>query len=137
MTNPSTSWHGVPREKIDWHPTVDPAKCTGCGACVVTCSEKRNVFGYDRVKRKAFVLYPDNCMVGCNNCQVGCLWDAISFPGKGAARALANALPGERLKRELEDKLRNDPALVAVAAASAGVETSQSRAAVTLPKGIP
>ncbi len=35
-------WKGIPREEIDWHPTVDESKCTGCGMCVTSCG--RNVF---------------------------------------------------------------------------------------------
>jgi len=80
MTSSFEYWHGIKRSKIEWHPEIDTKKCTGCGMCVVTCSEKRNVFGYDTKNKKAVVLNPDNCMVGCNNCQVGCLWDAIKFP---------------------------------------------------------
>lgn len=26
-------WHGVPRESIDWHPTVNDKACIGCGTC--------------------------------------------------------------------------------------------------------
>jgi hypothetical protein len=33
--------------------------------CVVQCSERRNVFGYDEERRKAVVIVPENCMVGC------------------------------------------------------------------------
>lgn len=68
MVSELATWHGKSRSDINWHPIVDPKKCTGCGMCVVTCGEKRNVFGYDRRLRKAVVLNPDNCMVGCNNC---------------------------------------------------------------------
>ncbi len=113
MTNPFPMWHGVPRASIDWHPSVDPKRCNGCGACVVTCGEKRNVFGYDPVHRKAVVMFPENCMVGCNNCQVACLWDAVSFPDREAARRLAEAVPQMMLDRELEIKLREDPGLLA------------------------
>ncbi len=75
MTNsnaatPFAIWHGMERKNIDWHPTVDESKCTGCGLCVVTCGEKRNVFGYDLERSKSVVMFPENCMVGCNNCGV-------------------------------------------------------------------
>ena len=56
--------------------------------CVVQCSERRNVFGYDEERRKAVVLVPENCMVGCNNCQIACLWDAITFPSISEVRGL-------------------------------------------------
>ncbi len=81
MAEPNFSkWHGMDRAGIPWYPIIDEKKCTGCGMCVVTCSEKRNVFGFDVEKKKALVLYPNNCMVGCNNCQISCLWNAISYP---------------------------------------------------------
>ena len=25
---------GYPREKVNWHPTVDPDKCVKCGMCM-------------------------------------------------------------------------------------------------------
>ncbi|MGC8617919.1 MAG: 4Fe-4S dicluster domain-containing protein [Thermoplasmata archaeon] len=106
-------WHGVERGKINWYPIVDPDKCTGCGLCVVTCSEKRNVFGYDKQAHKAVVLYPDNCMVGCNNCQVSCLWDAISYPEDAEyIRNLAKGLNKETLERELSEKLSKTHSLL-------------------------
>lgn len=24
-------WHGIPREEIEWHPTVVDERCIGCG----------------------------------------------------------------------------------------------------------
>ena len=30
-------WHGIPREQIDWQPTVNEAACIGCGTCVTGC----------------------------------------------------------------------------------------------------
>ena len=79
-SNPFSMWHGIERSEIDWHPTIDEKKCTVSGLCVVTCGEKRNVFGYGRAARRGAVMFPDNCMVGCINCIVGCLWNVISFP---------------------------------------------------------
>jgi rubrerythrin len=26
-----TEWHGIDRNKIDWHPIIDESKCIGCG----------------------------------------------------------------------------------------------------------
>jgi NAD-dependent dihydropyrimidine dehydrogenase PreA subunit len=105
-------WHGISRNEINWHPIIDPQKCTGCGMCVITCGEKRNVFGYDRKLKKAVVLNPDNCMVGCNNCQVSCLWDAISYPEDTKyLKELVRNIPNEILKRELNDKLETNPSL--------------------------
>ncbi|MFI5398660.1 MAG: hypothetical protein ACHQ9S_24290 [Candidatus Binatia bacterium] len=33
MTDPKSAkpWHGIPREQIDWHPTMNEAACIGCG----------------------------------------------------------------------------------------------------------
>ncbi|HBR22815.1 MAG TPA: 4Fe-4S ferredoxin [Nitrospiraceae bacterium] len=71
-------WHGIPREKIKWHPTVDESKCVGCGMCVTGCGRK--VYGFDYEKKKPVVLRPNNCMVACVTCANTCLRDAISFP---------------------------------------------------------
>ena len=30
-------WHGIPREEINWSPTVVAERCIGCGLCVTTC----------------------------------------------------------------------------------------------------
>jgi CDP-4-dehydro-6-deoxyglucose reductase len=71
-------WHGIPRENIKWHPTVDEGKCIGCGMCVTGCGRK--VYGFDYEKKKPVVLRPNNCMVACVTCANTCLKDAISFP---------------------------------------------------------
>jgi len=102
-------WHGINRKEIQWYPTIDPKKCVGCGLCVVTCSEKRNVFGYDLKKRKAVVLYPYNCMVGCNNCQVACQWNAISFPDFSQLKSIVKPLiDSGRIAEELKSKLNKN-----------------------------
>lgn len=92
---------------------IDEDKCVGCGLCVVQCSERRNVFGYDETRRKSVVLYPYNCMVGCNNCQVACLWDAIKFPDFSELKKLARDLVDSGIvRRELEDRLSRNPNLL-------------------------
>jgi NAD-dependent dihydropyrimidine dehydrogenase PreA subunit len=111
--NPFAVWHGKPRSGIHWEPSIDEDKCTGCGMCVVTCGEKRNVFGYDLERKKAVVMYPENCMVGCNNCTVACLWGAITHPDVSEVKELSRELPMDQLRKELDNKLKANPGLLA------------------------
>ncbi|MGC8599770.1 MAG: 4Fe-4S dicluster domain-containing protein [Nitrososphaeria archaeon] len=106
-------WHGKERKTIGWYPTIDEEKCVGCGLCVVTCSERRNVFGYDPITKKAVVLYPYNCMVGCDNCRVACLWDAIHFPDPNSLKELAREIIDEGIiAGELRKKIATDKSLI-------------------------
>jgi CDP-4-dehydro-6-deoxyglucose reductase len=79
-------WHGVPRAEIDWRPTVDEHACIGCGTCVTGCS--RLVYRYDFGRRKAVVVDPLNCMVGCTTCANTCPTHAIHFPPLASIFAL-------------------------------------------------
>ena len=99
-------WHGIEREKINWHPTVDESKCIGCGMCVTGCGRK--VYGFDYKKKKPVVLRPNNCMVACVTCANTCLKDAISFPPVNEVRDLMKkknllAKAMEELKRSMEE----------------------------------
>jgi len=80
------TWKGIPREEIDWHPTVDDARCAGCGMCVTSCG--REVYGYDEKRRKALVAAPLHCMPGCTSCRVWCVYDAIGFPDPSVIKKL-------------------------------------------------
>ncbi|MGB9553858.1 MAG: FAD-binding oxidoreductase [bacterium] len=71
-------WHGIPREKVHWNPTVDENACIGCGTCVTGCS--RLVYRFDFEKNKSVVYDPLNCLVGCTTCANICPANAISFP---------------------------------------------------------
>ncbi len=104
MDEKFSKWKGVDRTKIDWHPTIDESKCTGCGMCVTSCG--RNVFDFDREKNKSVVARPYNCMVGCTSCETWCIFDAISFPDRQYVKDLIkeNGLL-EVAKKELEEKL--------------------------------
>jgi CDP-4-dehydro-6-deoxyglucose reductase len=80
MPNPQFTkpWHGVPREKIEWHPSVIEDACIGCGTCVTGCS--RLVYRFDFERKKPVVADPLNCMVGCTTCANTCPANAIAFP---------------------------------------------------------
>lgn len=51
-------------------------------------------------------------MVGCDNCATAFLWDAITFPHDDAyVKALSKKVTKEQIAKELENKLKEDPAL--------------------------
>jgi CDP-4-dehydro-6-deoxyglucose reductase len=79
-------WHGVPREQIHWNPAIVQEACIGCGTCVTGCS--RLVYRYDFEHRKAVVVDPLNCMVGCTTCANTCPTQAIRFPPLSSVFAL-------------------------------------------------
>ena len=85
MAGKKGSWCGIGRDEIDWFPTIDYTKCTGCMACVNKC--KNGV--YSRAKGKPRVAKPKNCVVGCTGCQPVCPVGAISHPSRGYLRSLA------------------------------------------------
>jgi CDP-4-dehydro-6-deoxyglucose reductase len=72
------AWRGIPRDEIDWHPTVDLELCTGCGICVLGCG--KGVYQFDYKENVAVVANPLNCLVGCTTCENTCPQHAISFP---------------------------------------------------------
>jgi MinD superfamily P-loop ATPase len=70
------SWlKGIERNKINWGPTIDPEKCTGCGMCL-NCG--KNVFVYEN--GKSMVAHYSDCVPGCSTCRSLCEGNAISFP---------------------------------------------------------
>ena len=71
-------WFGIPREEIDWFPTIDYKKCIGCMACFEKC--KQGVYAKEKGKPK--VVKPKNCVVGCTGCDQVCPQGAISHPPK-------------------------------------------------------
>lgn len=79
-------WHGVPREQIHWNPSVIEEACIGCGTCVTGCS--RLVYRFDFERKKAIVVDPLNCMVGCTTCANTCPTHAIAFPPLSSVFAL-------------------------------------------------
>jgi CDP-4-dehydro-6-deoxyglucose reductase len=93
-------WFAIPRELISWNPTVNDSACIGCGTCATTCG--RHVYKFDFEKKKAVVVNPTYCMVGCTTCGNLCPTQAISFPDpKGVQAALARP----EVHQAVEDKL--------------------------------
>ncbi len=74
---------GYPREKVNWHPTIDLSKCVKCGMCM-NCG--RQVYKW--TKNGPVVENPVSCIVGCSTCANLCKGDAITFPDVKELRAL-------------------------------------------------
>lgn len=91
---------GYPREKINWHPTIDPEKCVKCGMCM-NCG--RNV--YDWTEEGPVVARPNQCIVGCNTCANLCMGNAISFPEKETIREIYKREKiWSKVKKQLEEE---------------------------------
>lgn len=90
---------GIPREKIHWYPTIDPAKCVECGICM-NCGAKV----YKWTEDGPVVDKPYKCTVGCTTCATLCQGNAISFPDKKDLRELyQKARIWTKVKKELEE----------------------------------
>lgn len=91
-----STFMGVPREKIDWAPTIDYDKCDYCMECVKFCPHK--VFEVkEKGDKKLIVKNPDNCVVFCRACGKTCGVDALEFPNKGETTKKIKAI-----RKELE-----------------------------------
>ncbi len=77
MREKKPKFHGVDRDKIDWHPMMNEEKCSGCGLCVTTCG--RGVYKFDYDSKKAKIVNPNSCMVACQTCSNLCPTKAIFF----------------------------------------------------------
>ncbi len=100
-----SEWHGIGRDKINWHPVIDNEKCTGCGLCVITCG--RGVYKFDYEKNKSKVVNPNNCLVGCQTCSNLCPAKAIKFAEKDKTQEKAQEIVKKnqilpKVKKELE-----------------------------------
>ena len=74
----------IPREKVNWHPTVNYDTCTGDYVCFEFC--ENGVFTWDDENRHPIVQNPLNCVVGCDSCAQQCPVEAITFPSQDDLR---------------------------------------------------
>lgn len=102
MPNPQFTkpWHGVPRDEIFWNPEVLDEACIGCGTCVTGCN--RLVYRFDFERKKAVVVDPLNCMVGCTTCANTCPSHAIRFPPLSSVFAMEGRV---EVRHAIEDDL--------------------------------
>jgi NAD-dependent dihydropyrimidine dehydrogenase PreA subunit len=68
----------IPRDQIEWYPTVDPEKCNGCCVCYEFCP--KDCFSMTSNGKKVQVTAPYECVVLCSGCVKKCRQGAISFP---------------------------------------------------------
>ena len=93
---------GYPREKINWHPTIDPEKCVKCGMCM-NCG--RNVYNW--IEGGPVVARPNQCVVGGSTCANLCMGEAISFTDKKTIREIYKKEKiWSKVKRQLEEEGR-------------------------------
>ena len=85
-THNNNAWHGIPRDQIDWHPTLVAERCVGCGICATSCN--KGVYAFDYEANKPVVVAPQSCMVGCTTCATICPEDALEFPSQGYVRQI-------------------------------------------------
>jgi NAD-dependent dihydropyrimidine dehydrogenase PreA subunit len=97
-------WHGIPRGKIQWHPTIVVERCVGCGLCATSCG--RGVYAFDYETNKPVVVAPQMCMVGCTTCATICTQDAIEFPSQGYIRQV---IKKNKIVTQSKNMLRADP----------------------------
>ncbi len=76
------TWHGIPRSKIPWYPTIDHEKCVACGKCVDFCHMSVFAIGKKQGKERTIVKKPNSCVVTCTGCDDICPVGAISHPSK-------------------------------------------------------
>jgi NAD-dependent dihydropyrimidine dehydrogenase PreA subunit len=86
------TWHGIPRKKIPWYPTINYEKCITCGKCVDFCHV--NVFATEEKegKKRTVVKNPYNCIVTCTGCDPVCPVGAIKHPSEKEFRKEIRAL---------------------------------------------
>lgn len=84
----SNSYAGVPRERINWYPTIDAERCSPASCqqeCIAACPQ--HVYAR-QADGSVIVAWPFRCTVGDISCSYQCPLDAISFPSKRDLRRM-------------------------------------------------
>jgi NAD-dependent dihydropyrimidine dehydrogenase PreA subunit len=90
------TWHGIPRSKIPWGPTINYEKCVACGKCVDYCKLGVYEFEEKQGKKVPVVKNPNNCVVLCSGCEPECPTGAINHPSKVETRRIIAKLRKEK-----------------------------------------
>lgn len=96
------NWHGIPRNKIHWYPSIDYDKCISCGKCVEYCKFGTYEFQEKDGKKRTVVKNPNSCVVLCSGCDSICPAGAITHPSKTEFREKIKELrknPNLRLRK--------------------------------------
>lgn len=99
-------WHNILREEIKWYPIVDADLCMGCGICVLGCGPKVYKFNFE--EKKAIVVAPFKCKVGCVTCANTCPAYAISFPSLSYLHKIIKTKKVISTSRNELESIRND-----------------------------
>ena len=84
-------FEGIPRNEIQWNPTIDYQKCTTCGKCVEFCHMK--AFKTETVNGKNKTnVNPNRCVVFCRGCEDICPAEAITHPDEGETQKVIDKL---------------------------------------------
>ena len=89
---PEETYHGVPRSKIPWYPTIDYEKCINCGKCVDYCHMGVFEFEEKEGKKRSVVKNPNSCVMLCTGCDQICPAGAITHPPKKETREIIKKL---------------------------------------------
>jgi thioredoxin reductase/NAD-dependent dihydropyrimidine dehydrogenase PreA subunit len=65
-------------EPASLHPSIDPSKCLGCGACVKACPEQPHHEVLGLIDGKAVLVGPTDC-IGHGACKTVCPFEAITL----------------------------------------------------------
>ena len=96
---PEETFHGIPRSKIPWYPTIDYEKCANCGKCVDYCKLGVYEFEEKEGKKISVVKNSTNCVVLCTGCDGICPVGAIKHPSKKDTREIIKNLRKTHLLR--------------------------------------
>lgn len=86
------TYHGVPRSKIPWGPTIDYEKCISCRKCIDFCHMKVFAFEGKKGQKRPIVKNSNGCVVFCRGCEDICPTDAITHPSDEETRKIIRQL---------------------------------------------